>query len=157
MLRFVIPPVLVLALLGAMLIADRMLPLPALVKPPLAWLGAIGLLGGLAMASGHARLFRSLGINIQTFGEPSALCECGLFSRTRNPMYLGMLILLLGAAWWLGALVAFAGPALFFGAAQLWYIPYEEARLRAIHGARYADYCRRVPRWFGFRRADSER
>lgn len=149
MFRFVIPPVLVLVLLGGMLLLDTMLPTPEMVKPPLTWAGSIGVLLGLAIAQGHARLFRSSGMNIQTFGEPSDLCERGLFSRTRNPMYLGMLVLLLGAALWMGSLASLLGPLLFFIAAQRWYIPYEEAEMRRKFGVRYDDYCRRVPRWLG--------
>lgn len=151
MMRFVIPPVLVIALVGGMLLADSMLASPELVKAPFTWFGSIAVVAGLAMAVGHARLFRVLGINIQTFGEPTGLCEQGMFSRTRNPMYLGMVVLLLGTAWWLGSLIAFAGPALFWLAAQRWYIPYEEDQMRRKYGDRYASYCERVPRWIGFR------
>lgn len=152
MMRFLIPPVLVLVTIGGMLVLDRMLPSPELIKTPYTWLGGVIALAGLALAQAHARLFHSLRINIQTFGEPSDLCERGLFSRSRNPMYLGMLVLLSGVAWCLGSLVAFAGPLLFLLAAQYWYVPYEEARLRRKYGERYDDYCRRVPRWIGWRR-----
>ena len=151
MFRFVIPPVLVLMLLGGMLLVDRMLPTPEVVKPPFTWLGSVGVLLGLVIAQGHARLFRASGMNIQTFGEPSGLCERGLFSRSRNPMYLGMLVLLSGAALWMGSLAAFAGPLAFFFAARFWYILYEEARMKDKYGTRYDDYCRRVPRWLALR------
>jgi protein-S-isoprenylcysteine O-methyltransferase Ste14 len=151
--RFLLPPVLVLLLLGVMWLLDRMLPAPALVKPLSTWVGVAGVLAGYAIAQWHVALFKRRGANVPTFGEPSELCEAGWFSWTRNPMYLGLLVLLLGAACWMGSLIALAGPAVFFAAAHWGYVPFEEARLQARHGARYADYCRRVPRWIGRRRA----
>jgi len=62
-------------------------------------------------------------------------------------MYLGMLVLLIGAAVCLNSLLVFIGPLVFFLAATLWYIPFEEQAARAEFGEAYVTYCSDVRRW----------
>ncbi|MBD9394866.1 isoprenylcysteine carboxylmethyltransferase family protein [Acidovorax sp. ACV01] len=105
--RLLLPPVVWFASVGAMVILQRIWPLATL--PPdacvLAWMaGGVLVLAGLAIAQWHARLFKRIGTNINTFGEPGTLTTAGLFAYTRNPMYLGMLLALAGVALALGAL-----------------------------------------------------
>jgi protein-S-isoprenylcysteine O-methyltransferase Ste14 len=71
----------------------------------------------------------------------------GLFRHTRNPMYVGKFLMVLGAGiasnhW--AALLAFAGTyTLMYQAVTL----AEEHYLRGKFGAAFDEYCRRVPRW----------
>ena len=77
---------------------------------------------------------------------PERIVTEGAYAFTRNPMYLGHLIFLLGLAvtfWsWL-ALALFAVYAVWFHRRVL----DDEARLRVLFGARFADYQMRVNRW----------
>jgi protein-S-isoprenylcysteine O-methyltransferase Ste14 len=77
---------------------------------------------------------------------PEHLVEDGLYAYTRNPMYLGHLIFLLGLAvtfWsWL-ALLLLALNAIWFHRRVL----DDEARLGKLFGRQYADYQARVKRW----------
>ena len=77
---------------------------------------------------------------------PEHLVEDGLYAYTRNPMYLGHLIFMLGLAvtfWsWL-ALILLAVNAIWFHRRVL----DDEARLSKLFGAQYADYQARVKRW----------
>jgi protein-S-isoprenylcysteine O-methyltransferase Ste14 len=77
---------------------------------------------------------------------PEHLVEDGIYAYTRNPMYLGHLIFMLGLAvtfWsWL-ALILFAVNAIWFHRRVL----DDEAQLRKLFGTRYADYRARVKRW----------
>jgi protein-S-isoprenylcysteine O-methyltransferase Ste14 len=77
---------------------------------------------------------------------PDRLVDRGLYAYTRNPMYLGHLIFMLGLAvtfWsWL-ALALLAGNAAWFHRRVL----EDEARLRAQFGVAYKDYQGRVKRW----------
>ena len=81
----------------------------------------------------------------------NALVTRGVYSWTRNPMYLGLTILLVGWAASLGALTAFAGPALFVPLMVRMQILPEERALRVRFGKEYEDYCARVNRWLGRR------
>jgi len=83
--------------------------------------------------------------------DAMALVTTGVFAWTRNPMYLGLTVLLLGLAIKLGALSAFLGPLLFVPLIQRFQIRPEEHALRHKFGERYDQYCRRVNRWLGRR------
>lgn len=143
-----LPPIVVLMLVGAMFLLDAKVPVLLLLPQPVNWGGILLVILGLGVANWHARLFRRIGTNINTFGEPGTLTRAGLFRRTRNPMYLGMVFVLIGAACVLGSLSAFAGPLGFFILAERFYIPIEERAMTLKFGNEYADYCRNVPRWW---------
>lgn len=77
----------------------------------------------------------------------SSLVVGGVYRFTRNPMYLGMLALMLSWAAYLanaGALLLVPGFVLFLNRFQ---IEPEERALRAIFGTEFDDYQRRVRRW----------
>lgn len=71
----------------------------------------------------------------------------GPFRWTRNPMYLGMVLILLGTAILLGTLSAFLAPVAFFMAINQVFIPYEEEDMEATFGEDYLNYKKRVRRW----------
>lgn len=77
----------------------------------------------------------------------STLVVEGFYRFSRNPMYLGMLCLLLAWAVWLGQWLALAGPLLFVLWLNRFQIAPEERALLARFGSSYAAYCRRVRRW----------
>ena len=79
----------------------------------------------------------------------SALVTDGVYAWTRNPMYLGLTIVLVGWAVRLGTLAAFAGPVIFVPLIERVQILPEEQALRARFGRDYEDYCARVRRWLG--------
>lgn len=82
----------------------------------------------------------------------TALVTSGVFAWTRNPMYLGLLMLLLGWAVKLGTLSPLIGPLLFRLLIQYLQIRPEEHALRLRFGTDYDRYCQRVNRWWGRKR-----
>ncbi|HTL69171.1 MAG TPA: isoprenylcysteine carboxylmethyltransferase family protein [Lacunisphaera sp.] len=78
---------------------------------------------------------------------PKRLVQRGLYRWVRNPMYLAVLLVVLGEAvffWHLALLLYF----LFLASAfQLFVVLYEEPGLRRRFGAIYSDYCNSVNRW----------
>ena len=66
---------------------------------------------------------------------------------TRNPMYLGLVILAVGIAIWVGTWPMFGAPIALFATANWVHIPFEEAKMRRQFGAAYDDYVARVRRW----------
>ena len=72
----------------------------------------------------------------------------GPFRFSRNPMYLGMAILLAGEALLFGNPAALAVPILFCLVMQAIFIPYEENKMEAELGEAYIAYKDRVRRWF---------
>jgi len=77
----------------------------------------------------------------------SALVTRGVYRVTRNPMYVGMGLLLLAWAVYLSALLPFAGPAIFVVYITRFQIQPEERVLKGIFGVEYSTYTARVRRW----------
>ena len=90
-------------------------------------------------------------VNPHRPGETSALVTSGVYAWTRNPMYLGLTIVLIGWATRLGTLTPFVGPVMFVPLIERVQILPEEHALRARFGKEYEDYCTRVNRWLGRR------
>ena len=110
--------------------------------------GLFVLVVGLGMASWGSRLFRRLNTNIMTFDEPDVLVTQGLYRFTRNPMYLGFVIAILGIAiLYQGAIVAFVLAFLFFIVTDRWYIKFEERAMLRKFGEDYQNYCNNTRRW----------
>ena len=77
----------------------------------------------------------------------AALVTNGLYRLTRNPMYLGMLLVLLGWAVFLSSLAALLVAPLFVLYINRFQIAPEERVLEEKFGAAFTDYTRRVRRW----------
>jgi protein-S-isoprenylcysteine O-methyltransferase Ste14 len=83
---------------------------------------------------------------------PKKLVVTGLYRWTRNPMYQGILLILLGECLLFPARGLLIYTALFALVFHAFVVFYEEPILRSRFGASYNDYCRKVPRWdFAFR------
>ena len=117
---------------------------------------SLRLVGGFALAAGLlllivARLqFARAKTNILTFGEPGQLVTTGVFHVSRNPMYLGFALLLLGLGLKLRSLPALGIALAFVLITDRWYIAFEERWLRAKFGESYEHYARKTLRWFGW-------
>jgi protein-S-isoprenylcysteine O-methyltransferase Ste14 len=62
-------------------------------------------------------------------------------------MYLGIVVMLLGIALFVGSWPMLIPPLGFFVLMSLVFIPFEEQRLRQVFGEAYDSYARRVRRW----------
>lgn len=81
-------------------------------------------------------------------GRPSSQLVCeGPFRFTRNPMYVGVVISLLGMALWVGTVPLYMAAPLAFLIFNTVHIPHEERMLRDVFGARYLAYAKEVRRW----------
>jgi protein-S-isoprenylcysteine O-methyltransferase Ste14 len=77
----------------------------------------------------------------------SRLVETGVYAFSRNPIYLGMLIVLLAWAVVLASPIAWAMCSLFVAYMDRFQIRPEERALSALLGQEYRDYVARVRRW----------
>jgi len=103
---------------------------------------------GLLLSMSGKRLFNKLNVNVMTFDEPSELVTQGVYRYSRNPMYLGFVIALVGFSIILGAAISSLLLAfLFIVIVDKWYIAYEEKKMRNKFGKAYDEYCRNVRRW----------
>ena len=146
-LQILLPPVYLLLSLLLMGVLDRYLPLIVLIQAPLSYIGFVLLTAGLSLIIACSIMFNKADTPIIPFEPSTTLLTHGIYRYTRNPIYLGMLIILLGAAIALGSLTPFLLLPVFFFIIQEGYIKYEEPFLEEIFGDRYREYKFRVRRW----------
>jgi len=86
----------------------------------------------------------------QSLGEEGRMVTEGPYEHTRNPQYVGFILLYIGVI-----LIAYSFMALVVGAFLIllfFILPFsEEPWLRQQLGKRYEEYCKKVPRFIGFR------
>jgi protein-S-isoprenylcysteine O-methyltransferase Ste14 len=114
--------------------------------------GALALaiaLVGLAIAVVAVVQFRRAGTtpNPMKPQESASVVVTGVYRYSRNPMYVGDLLILAGWAIWLANLPTFLGLPLFIAYINRYQIGPEERALSARHGTAYADYRHAVRRW----------
>ena len=79
--------------------------------------------------------------------ETSRIIMNGMYRYSRNPMYLGMFLILLGASFIMGTLPSMVAPAVFFLIIDKFFIPYEEEKLLLSFGDSYNEYMMGTRRW----------
>ena len=77
----------------------------------------------------------------------AALIRTGAFRYSRNPMYLGMLMMMLSPSIWLGSPFLLLPTVVFFSIMRFVFIPQEESRLRCQFKDVYDNYQGKVRRW----------
>lgn len=111
-------------------------------------LGAVVVIAGIALAVWGRLTFARAGAEIRPASpKNSFLIADGPFRFTRNPMYLGLLVVTLGIAAIVGTSAMLLAPIAFFLWVNFVSIPYEEAKMERQFGETYRDYKRRVRRW----------
>lgn len=113
------------------------------------FLAGIWLAAGVAVAVLGVLNFRQAQTTVNPLSPENAsqLVQQGIFRHSRNPMYLGMFMVLIGWALWLADVSAFL-PLPFF----VWYlnqfqIKPEERALTALFGNEFLQYQTKVRRW----------
>jgi len=81
------------------------------------------------------------------FQMPSTLVVDGPFRFSRNPVYLSVLLILLGVVILLSSLMVFIVLIAIFVIFQIWFISWEEKKLEEVFGNDYLEYKQRVSRW----------
>lgn len=145
-----IPPPLVALLVGLAMWGLAQLPPHLSIDPLVRYiistaLAAIGVTFALAgfIAFGIAKTT----INPMNPGKTTALVTTGIYHLTRNPMYVGLLLVLLTWAVFLQSLWALLGPLVFFLWINYLQIIPEQRILGKLFGEEYVQYQGRVRRW----------
>lgn len=143
----IIPPVLFAICIVVMVVLWLVFPIVRFVAFPMSLVGILPLGVGLGIAKRGSDIFEKKGTNIETFNDPDLLVTDGLYRISRNPMYLGFFMALLGVAVMLGAFSSILVALVFFVVTDRWYIPFEEDAMDKIFGERYAEYKAKTRRW----------
>lgn len=144
------PPLVGLIVAGAMWIIASSLPplypLPASLRLPVAVILA---LIGVAVALSGIIAFRRAQTTVNPLKPETStsLVSTGIYRITRNPMYLGMLAVLLAWAAYLPSLLTLLGPAAFSLYITRFQIIPEEKFLLSLFGTAFVEYTQNVRRW----------
>jgi len=141
------PPRIALIAMVAMLPLHVIMPLATLVPRPVSYAGLAAMAGGIAMITWSRRAFQTAATPITPFTESRALIRHGLYRWSRNPMYLGAVLLVAGAAVLLGSLTPLMVAGGFFIVLQEGFVRHEERLLARRFGGEYQEYRRSVRRW----------
>ena len=143
-----IPPLALLVAVGALMygVAPGM---PMLASLNRAGSGLLLMVLGGAVALAGVMQFRRAHTTVDP-REPNkttSLVTDGVYRFSRNPMYLGFVLMLTGWSFVLGSLVTIALAAAYAAYIDVFQIRPEEAALRAHFGAAFDAYRQRVRRW----------
>lgn len=145
------PPIIYVAAAASAVVLNRVRPLGESLSPPCRVAGFAVLAAGFALDCSAMLTMRRKHANILPHRAATNLVTTGPFSVSRNPIYLGNTVMLLGAA------AAFANlwfvavaPCAAFVVTRL-AIRREERHMDENFGAEWRDYTRRVPRWLLWR------
>lgn len=143
------PPVLALGAAAAMWVLAEQSGLPRFDFPGHALLAAGVAAAGLAidLVSVAAFIRARTTVNPLAPDRANTLVVSGLYRFSRNPMYLGMALILIGWAIWLAQPLTLLGAAVFAVLIEALQIRPEEAALEAKFGDAYRAYKKRVRRW----------
>jgi protein-S-isoprenylcysteine O-methyltransferase Ste14 len=131
-------------LLLLMIILHFIFPIQMILNFPFTLIGLAPIIVGLFINLQGTRVLRKRTIDIL---NPKVLVTEGAFQYSRNPMYLGGIIIRFGLAVLLGSLVSFVFPVFSFLLLHFLYIPNEEEQLKTLFGKEYLDYMKRVRKW----------
>lgn len=145
-----IPPPLLGLVTGLMMwLLSQLLPTLSMVSSNLYRVGIVIILAGLCLDVVALLQFRKNNTTISPLSpeKASTMVINGLYKYSRNPMYLGLLIVLTGWAFFLGNLASFACLPIFVRLITRFQIIPEERILRETFGEPYEKYLTQVRRW----------
>lgn len=146
-----IPPVWVLGLAIISYVLARYLPIYTFADLSSGWVGtvlSVGLVAaGISLVLWSAYWFRRKSTPIEPRRTPTTLIVDGPYRLSRNPIYSGMALVLLGLSVWFGAVSGFAAPVAFVVIITKRFIEPEEATLRKEFGDEAEGYIRATRRW----------
>lgn len=145
-----LPPALGLLMMLGVFAAHFIRPVVHFFPYPWNYLGLIPITVGVLFNLLADREFRKKGLvdSLGQIQEPiDTLVTSGVYGVTRNPAYLGLVLIVAGLAIWVGSLSPWLFVGLYVVLLNRNYIRHEEQQLKERFSTRYEHYCQLVPRW----------
>ena len=143
----ILPPTYFYTLLIFLIIFHFIFPLIYFIKPPLSYLGVIPIILGILINILTDNLFKKKETTVKPYEKPSKLIVEGPFRFSRHPMYLGMILILVGIAIFLGSIITVIFPITFFLLMEIIFIPHEEKQMQKQFKNEYNSYKKKVRKW----------
>jgi protein-S-isoprenylcysteine O-methyltransferase Ste14 len=141
------PPLIYVAVFLLGVVLEFAIPTPDLPLPLAIGIGMVGIVLWVALDPAAMREFRQTGTEVPPNRPTTALVRTGPYRFSRNPMYLGMLILYAALALAFGVLWSLALLPVLLLVLDRLVVPREEAYLERKFGDDYRAYRKQVRRW----------
>lgn len=143
----ILPPTLLLISIVIMIIIHFLLPIKIILVLPFNLLGICLLLVGIFISIVGSNKFERENTTVMTFNIPELLVVDGMYKYSRNPMYLGFVLMVIGVWVLLGSLSTIFVGLIFILLLDRYYIRFEEKVLHEKFGVAYMEYKKNVRRW----------
>lgn len=143
----ILPPNYLLVAIVVMVALHFIGPGPIIIQTPWNLAGVVPLAAGVILNLAADRDFKKHRTTVKPFEESTALVTTGVYRLSRNPMYLGFELILIGVALLLGSLTPLAVVILFPLLMEAFFIKAEEQMLARQFGQSWVAYTNQVRRW----------
>jgi protein-S-isoprenylcysteine O-methyltransferase Ste14 len=141
------PPTYLLIAIILVLALHFLLPGMTLISSPWTLFGILPIVAGIAINLSADQVFHRAETAVCPFDMPSALVTYGPYRFTRNPMYLGFVMILIGITMLMGSLTPFVIVFAFWLLLDRQFVNQEEQKLAAKFVARWDMYKKQTRRW----------
>jgi protein-S-isoprenylcysteine O-methyltransferase Ste14 len=141
------PPTYLLASILVMIVFHLFLPGLQLLPVPWTLLGILPLAGGLVASTLAEKQFHTAGTTVKPFIQATSLITDGFFRYSRNPMYLGFILVLVGIGTIMGSLTPWLVIPIFIVLIHARFIRIEEQMMQDTFGDAWREYTRKTRRW----------
>jgi len=142
--KITFPPVILLASIVLQIILLFSFPISVDLS---SLLGLILILSGISLVFVSFRFMRKMKTTFIPDGTPEVLISSGPFKFSRNPIYLGMLTILVGVAFLMSSLSAIIIAFVFGIIINFTWIAHEEKKLHELFSEDWENYSSKVRRW----------
>jgi protein-S-isoprenylcysteine O-methyltransferase Ste14 len=146
-LKIILPPTYLLILLVCVIVFNYTFPIIQIFPTPWNAFGILPLALGLLITVGSDNQIKKAKTTIKPFEKPTFLVTDGWFSISRNPVYLGFILILVGVSILLGTLSPLIISVYFPIILYMKFIRFEEEMLANTFGEAWKTYNQKVRRW----------
>jgi len=145
--KSILPPTWLLIAIVVMVICHFIWPSTRVITFPWVLVGFLPIAFGTYLNLAADKVFKNKHTTVKPFQESSALVTDGVFRITRNPMYLGFVLILIGLAMLLGSLIPWIVVFVFPILMEKMYIVAEERMLAETFEETWQLYANQVRKW----------
>ena len=142
-----LPPTYLLVTIILQLLLHFVVPVVKLIPAPWNLVGILPLAAGIAMNLVADGVFKKVETTVKPFQESSTLVTDGIYAYTRNPMYVGYVLMLAGLAVLVRSLTPWLVIPVFVVLMNRVFIVAEEGMLAEKFGDSWEAYSKRIRRW----------
>ena len=142
-----LPPTYFFAAMAAAFLLHALLPVAHIVRFPWSLAGALPIVVGIWLNLAADRALKTHGTTVKPFEESTALIAEGPYKVSRHPMYLGMILIVLGLARLLGTLSPFVVVPVLWILLERCFVHIEEQKTERRFGPDWQRYRKLVRRW----------